>query len=173
MHTNLFARNGKLHKFATTNSNFKNQFIQTWIIVKRTCISIFSKIGVVDQLKPCTQNLFAKICKLHKLATCNWNFEKSRLSDMHYPLTDIHAHLEINRLVRYRNTTKRNYFHRRTDGRHDGQTDGQTSRTTTIGSFFEKRKNLLKMNTHTCIIVTTCNLFDHYHDPRKKQEECK
>ena len=35
---------------------------------------------------------------------------------------------------------------RRTDGRPDGQTDGQTSRTTTIGSFFEKRKKLLKMN---------------------------
>ena len=30
---------------------------------------------------------------------------------------------------------------RRTDRRTDGQTDGQTSRTTTIGSFFEKRKN--------------------------------
>ena len=26
-----------------------------------------------------------------------------------------------------------------TDGRHDEQTDGQTSRTTTIGSFFEKK----------------------------------
>ena len=30
---------------------------------------------------------------------------------------------------------------RRTDRRTDGRTDGQTSRTTTIGSFFEKRKN--------------------------------
>ena len=29
----------------------------------------------------------------------------------------------------------------RTDGQTDGRTDGQTSRTTTIGSFFEKRKN--------------------------------
>ena len=49
---------------------------------------------------------------------------------MHYPLTDIQANFEINRSVRYRNTVKRNYFHRR-----------QTSRTTTIGSFFEKKKN--------------------------------
>ena len=32
-----------------------------------------------------------------------------------------------------------------TDGRTDGQTDGQTSRTTTIGSFFEKRKKILKI----------------------------
>ena len=40
----------KLHKFATTNSNFfKNGLLQTCILVKRTCISIFSKIGFVDQ----------------------------------------------------------------------------------------------------------------------------
>ena len=31
---------------------------------------------------------------------------------------------------------------RRTDGQTDGRTDGQTSRTTTIGSFFEKKKLL-------------------------------
>ena len=40
---------------------------------------------------------------------------------------------EINRPVRYRNTAKRNYFHRRqtdrrTDRRMDGRTDGQTDR---------------------------------------------
>ena len=34
---------------------FKNRLFQTCIIVKRTCISIFSKIGLVDQSKPCTQ----------------------------------------------------------------------------------------------------------------------
>ena len=44
-------------------------------------------------------NLFAKNCKLHKFATCNYNFEKSRLSDMHYPLSDIQADFEINRPV--------------------------------------------------------------------------
>ena len=65
------------------------------------------------------------------------NIKGRNKSDMHYPLTDIHAHFEINRPVRYRNTAKRNYFHIRTDG----QTDGQTSLTTTIGIFFEKRKN--------------------------------
>ena len=68
---------------------------------------------------------------------------------MHYPLTDIQADFEINRLVRYRNTAKRNYFHRRqtdrqTEGQTDGRTDGQMSRTTTIGSFFQKKKKLLK-----------------------------
>ena len=25
------------------------------------------------------------------------------------------------------------------------------------------------MNTHACIIVTTYNLFDNYHDPRNKR----
>ena len=34
---------------------FKNKLFKTCIIVKRTCISIFSKIGFVDQSKPCTQ----------------------------------------------------------------------------------------------------------------------
>ena len=62
---------------------------------------------------------------------------------MHHPLTDIQADFEINRLVRYQITAKRNYLHRRTDG----QTDGQTSHTTTIGSFFEKRKKKLKIDT--------------------------
>ena len=25
------------------------------------------------------------------------------------------------------------------------------------------------MNTHACIIVTKCNLFDHYYDPRNNK----
>ena len=172
VHTNLFAKNCKLHKLATTNSNFENRLFKTCGIVKRTRISIFIKLGPVDQSKPCTQinwqkiascinlqppiviffklslsdmhqrkmymyinfqnrvcrsvktlhtNLFAKKCKLHKFATCN--FKKSRILDMHHPLTDILADFEINRPVRYQITSKRNYFHRRTDGQTDGQTD--------------------------------------------------
>ena len=46
-------------------------------IVKRTCISIFSKIGLVDQSKTVHTNLFAKILltlirisKNHALRTC-------------------------------------------------------------------------------------------------------
>ena len=53
--------------------------------------------------------LFAKNCKLHKFVTCNKNFKKSRLSDMHHPLTDIQADFEINRPTRYQITAKRNY----------------------------------------------------------------
>ena len=67
----------KLYKFATTNSIFlKNRLIQTCIIVKRTCISIFSKIGLVDQSKACTQMYLEKTCKLYKFATTNSNFLK-------------------------------------------------------------------------------------------------
>ena len=42
-----------------------------------------------------------KKIKLHKFATCNSNFEKSLLSDMHYPTPDIYVEFEINRLVSY------------------------------------------------------------------------
>ena len=70
-------------------------------------------------------DLFAKNFNLHKFVTCSLNFRKLRLSDMHCALTDIQADFEINRHVRYRNTAKRNYFHRR-------QTDGQTDRRTEV-----------------------------------------
>ena len=55
VHTNVFKKNRRLHEFATANYFSLNQIFQTCIIVKRTCISIFSKIGLVDQSKPCTQ----------------------------------------------------------------------------------------------------------------------
>ena len=66
----------------------------------------FQQNRVSRSVKTCTQ-----IC-LQKFATCNKNFEKSRLSDMHYPLTDIQADFEINWPVRYQITAKINYFHR-------------------------------------------------------------
>ena len=103
VHTNVCKKNRKLHEFTTTNKILKNRLFQP----NRDSKSV----------KTVHTSLFAKICKLHKFATCNKNFEKSRLSDMNYPLTDILAHFEINRPVRCRNTAKRNYFHRRTDRR--------------------------------------------------------
>ena len=75
VHTNLFAKNRKLHKFATTNINFeKNIFFRHAACI--TCISIFSKIGLIDQSKPCTQMYLEKTCKLYKFATTNSNFLK-------------------------------------------------------------------------------------------------
>ena len=63
---------------------FKNLPFETCIIVKRTCISIFSKIGLVDQSKLCAQ------IYLQKFANCiNLQFA-SRISK-------IQADFEINR----------------------------------------------------------------------------
>ena len=54
--TNIFAKNCNLHKFATILIIlFLNQLLQTCITIKRTCMSTFSKIGLIDQSKPCTQ----------------------------------------------------------------------------------------------------------------------
>ena len=64
VHTNVFSKNCKLHEFATINKIFKNRLFQTCIVVKRTCLSVFSKIGSVDQSKPCTQ------VYLQKFANC-------------------------------------------------------------------------------------------------------
>ena len=62
---------------------FKNRLFQTCIIVKRTCIRIFNKIGFVDQSKLCTQvylqkfencinlQLAIRISKNHAFRTCN------------------------------------------------------------------------------------------------------
>ena len=62
--TNIFANICKLHKFATIPIIFFNQLLQACIIKKRTCISIVSKIGFVEQSKPCTQ------IYLQKIASC-------------------------------------------------------------------------------------------------------
>ena len=70
VHKILFAKNRKMHKFATTKTIFKIRPFQTCIIVKRTCKSIFSKIGLADQTKLCTQIYLQKfaICINLKLA---------------------------------------------------------------------------------------------------------
>ena len=57
---------------------------------------------------------------------------------MHYTITDIQAKLELNRPIRYFHEKK---LFPQTTYR---VTDRQTSRTTTIGSFFRKRKKIIK-----------------------------
>ena len=65
VHTNIFAKKCELHKFAATNSNYeKNRLFATCIIVKRTCISIFSKLGLVENSKQCT------LIYLQKMPSC-------------------------------------------------------------------------------------------------------
>ena len=95
MLTNIFANNCKLHKFATTNSNFEkidyfrhvskyneqvNQFSPksgSYKSVKTVHTKQFAKNQqdfqqdwVSRSVKTVHTNLFTKICKLHKFATC-------------------------------------------------------------------------------------------------------
>ena len=48
VHTILFAKNRKLHKFATCNSNFKPNFFQTCIILKSIFRPNLKAIGIED-----------------------------------------------------------------------------------------------------------------------------
>ena len=58
---NFSANTFKLHN-STTNNNLKNIYIfQTCIIEQRTCIAIFSRIGLVDQSKPYTKFICQKL----------------------------------------------------------------------------------------------------------------
>ena len=106
----------------------------------------FQQNMVGRAIKTVHTNLLAKQRKWQKFATCNSNFEKSRLMDMHYPITDIQANFGINRPIGYQITAKKKIIYtngradRRTDGRQDRQTDGQTLRMTTIDSFSKKEK---------------------------------
>ena len=87
VHTNLFAKiNRKLHKFATTNSNLKkNRLFQKCVIVKRTCKSIYSKIGLVDKPIPCTQ------IYLQKIANCIYLQLEYRKIASFGPVTNGHS----------------------------------------------------------------------------------
>ena len=80
--TKIFANNRKLHKFATTNSNIekkKNSDMHHRIMYMYIN---FQQVRVSRSVKTMHTNIFANNRKLHKLATCNTNFEKSLLSDM-------------------------------------------------------------------------------------------
>ena len=73
VHTNLLAKNQKLHKFATTNSNLeKNYFRQASSDNVHMCFN-FHPNRVSNQSKLCTQ-IYLQKRKLHKFATANSNF---------------------------------------------------------------------------------------------------
>ena len=88
----------------------KKRLIQTCIIGKRTSISIFSKIGLVDQSKPCTQ------IYLHHIATCiNLQlpiviFKKMIISDMCHRKTYMYINFQQNRVCRSVKTVYTNLF---------------------------------------------------------------
>ena len=127
-------KNRKLHEFATTNIFFlKNRHFQTCIIVKRTCTSIFSKIGLVDLSKPCTQiylQIFAncihlqlaiKILKNHAFRTCTTPSRTFR------PILSSIGLLG-NELPRKEIISTDGQTDGRIDRRTDRQTDGRTDR---------------------------------------------
>ena len=76
VHTNLFAQYCKLHKFATTNSNFekKNPILLDLHHHKMYMYINFQQIQVKTQVMTVHTSLFAKNRKLHKFATTNNNF---------------------------------------------------------------------------------------------------
>ena len=107
----------------------KSRFFQTCIIVKHTCISIFSKIRLVDQSKPCTQIYLQKFSNCINLQLAIRNSKHHAFRTCTTPLRTFRPILRSIGLLDIEIPQKEII-----------STDGRTSRTTTIGSFFEKRK---------------------------------
>ena len=71
VHTDLFENSRKLHKFATTNGNFKkNKLFQTCNLQQNR---------ISRSPKNEDTNIFSNNRKLHKFAICYSNFETKRL----------------------------------------------------------------------------------------------
>ena len=132
--------------FSKKEKNTKNRPFQTCIIVKRTCISIFSKIGLVDQSKLCTQiylqkftncinlQLAIRISKNHAFRTCTTSSRTFRPILRSIGLLD-------NELPRKEIISTND---RRTDERTDGQTDGRTDVAHDNNSIFFEKKTTKK-----------------------------
>ena len=112
---------------------FQNRLFQTCIIVKRTCISIFSKIGLVDQSKPCTQIYLQKIANCINLQLAIRISKNQAFRTCTTPSRTFRPILSSIGLLG-------NELLRKEIISTDGRTCTCTC-TTTIGSFFEKRKN--------------------------------
>ena len=78
-HTNIFANNRNLHKFATTNSNFDKKSLLRHASSYNVHVHVYqflAKSSWYVSLENRAHNLFAKNGKLYKFATTNSNFEK-------------------------------------------------------------------------------------------------
>ena len=71
VHTNVFAKNRKLHKFATTKRNFKKWTHSDMHHRKTYMYNNFQQNRVSRSAKTVHINIFAKMFNLHKFATCN------------------------------------------------------------------------------------------------------
>ena len=78
--TQIYLHNIKLHRFATTNSNFEKKSIILDLHHHKTYMCInFQQNRVETQVVTVLTSLFAKNRKLHKFATTNNIFLKIRL----------------------------------------------------------------------------------------------
>ena len=113
----------------------------------------FQQNRISRSVKTVHTNVFAKNCNLQL------DFQKPRLSDMHYLITDIQTDFEIIPPIRYQITAKINYIHRRS------QTD-MTSRTCTIMVFpvIKHTFRVFTNITEVCgpILKLICNKCIHY-----------
>ena len=137
-------KNRKLHKYATYKLNFETKLLSdmhhriTYLYIN------FQQNRVSRSVKTVHTSLFAncinlqlaiRISKNHTFRTCTTPSRTFRpifrlicLLDNELPRKEIIS-------------TDDRWTDGQMDGRTGGRHDGQTSRTTTIGSFFEKRKN--------------------------------
>ena len=122
VHTNLFAKFASCINLQLPIVIFKNRLFQTCIIVKRTCISNFSKIGLVDQSKQCAQSYLQKKYNCINLQLAI-RISKNHTFRTFRPILGLIGLLDV-RLPR----KEINYTDGRTDGRTDGTTDGRTDR---------------------------------------------
>ena len=117
MRPNIFAKNCKLHKFALIPIVlFKNQFFRTCIIIKRTCISIFSKIGFVDQSKSCTQISLQKMASCINLQLPIVILKKSIILDMCHHKAYMYNNFQQNLVCRSIKTVHTNLFAKKIGG---------------------------------------------------------
>ena len=114
---NYWANTIILHN-STTNNNFEKKIFFDMHHRTTYMHSNFQQNRSNRSVKTVHTNLLAIQRKLHKFATCNSNFEKSRLLHMHYSLSDIQANFGINRSVGYQVTAKRR---QKTDVAHDNK----------------------------------------------------
>ena len=116
VHTNLFAKNCKLHKFATTNSNFKKKSILLDMHHHKTYMYInFQQNQVKTQvMTACTQVYSQKIASCINLQLPIIIFN-NRLFQTRIIVkrTCISIFSKIRLTIRCRFTTRRNYLHRR------------------------------------------------------------
>ena len=82
MHTNLFAKNRKLHNLQLPILISKKSIISDMHHPAMYMYINFQQNQASRSVKTLHTNLFANNHKLHLFATCNSNFEKSLISDI-------------------------------------------------------------------------------------------